>query len=449
MNRRDFGKLLAELHDELRKDIEGLKTDITAAKRLKTNLQSYFDKCQALIDKITDEETGIEAYHDLASETKTKIDEIKAAAESKLTSITDALASVQSNIEEMQTAYTSFAEINDKITDDETGLEALLTSATTLESDINAAKTNAQSHLQSISTALASVKSNIEEMETAYESFTEINEKLTDDETGLEAILANATETKSEIVAVKANADTLYKEIRKFRDDAANYIKEIGGLKTTATNAVEGIQDQHKESVALKEKIEEIFNIGTRGVHANHFVKRRNQVFWISLAWIIFFFIFLAATVILAINYILPLAEALKEPGAKVGLEVFLLRLSIITPTLFGAFYSLKQFSNERRLYEKYAFKAISTYTAESSVATLARSLENHKCADKDEKIINFAVDTFINIYQEPVEPAHDRWILKGGNKLLDLTAEVNQSVGEIKKDVGKLTDNIPDNPLN
>lgn len=157
---------------------------------------------------------------------------------------------------------------------------------------------------------------------------------------------------------------------------------------------------------------------------------------------------FLAVTVILAVKYILPLAEALKEPGAKVGLEVFLLRLSIITPTLFGAFYSLKQFSNERRLYEKYAFKAISTYTAESSVATLAHSLENHNCADKDEKIINFAVDTFTNIYQEPVEPVHDKWILKGGNKLLDLTAEVNQSVGEIKKDVGKLTDNIPGNPL-
>lgn len=447
MNRRDFGKLLAELHDDLKKDIEGLKTDITTAKRLKTNLQSYFDKCQALIDKITDEETGIEAYHELASETKTKVDDIKTAAESKLTSITDALASVQANIEEMQAAHTSFTEVNNKITDEETGLDALLTSATTLENSISTAKTNAQSHLQSISTTLTSVQLNIEEMESAYESFTELNEKLTDEETGLKAILANATETKSEIVAVKANADTLYKEIRKFRDDAANYIKEIGGLKTAATNAVEGIQDQHKESVALKEKIEEIFNIGTRGVHANHFVQRRNQVFWISLAWLAFFLIFLTATVILAVKYILPLTEALKEPDARISLEVFLIRLSIITPTLFGAFYSLRQFSNERRLYEKYAFKAISTYTAESSVATLARSLESHTCTDKDEKIISFAVDTFTNIYQEPVEPSHDKWILKGGNKLLDLTAEVNQSVGEIKKDVGKLTDNVSNSP--
>jgi predicted nucleic acid-binding Zn-ribbon protein len=343
-------------------------------------VQKYFEDCQALIEKITDEETGIEAYHQLAESVKDQIEETKKSADT---------------------------------------------------------------HLSSITTALSSVQTHIQEMETAYESFAEINAKIEDKDTGLEAILANATETKDEIVAVKTTADTLYKEIRKFRDEAANYIKEIGGLKTTATSAVEEIKDQHKQSTDLKEKIEEIFNIGSQGVHSNYFVQRRNQLLWISIFWLVMFLIFLVATVILAINYILPVANVLKKPNASVGLEVFLIRFSIITPTLFGAFYSLSQFSHDRRLYEKYAFKAISTYSAESSVATLSRAIENHKSDDKDAKIIDFAVSTFENIYQMPVEPMHGKWIFKGGNKILDLTAEMNQSVGEIKKDVDKLADNL------
>jgi hypothetical protein len=140
----------------------------------------------------------------------------------------------------------------------------------------------------------------------------------------------------------------------------------------------------------------------------------------------------------------MPLANTLKNPANNVRIEVFLIRFSIITPTLLSVVYSLRQFTNDRRLYEKYAFKAISTYSAEASVATLARAVEVLQDKDKDKKIVDFAVNTFTSIYQEPVEPVRDKWVLKGGNKLLALTAEVNDSVGEIKKDVDKLADNLP-----
>jgi predicted nucleic acid-binding Zn-ribbon protein len=343
----------------------------------------------------------------------------------------------------METAYEAFTLINDKIIDEDTGMDALLASATEIENNIKITKTNADSNLSSISTALTSVQANIKEMETAYEAFTLINDKIIDEDTGMDALLASATELKSEIVAVKSNADTLYKEIRKFRDDVATYSKEIENLKITAVDTVGEIQVQHDASVELKNKIDEMFNIGSKGIHSNHFVQRRNQLKWTSLGWLLLFLLFLIATVRLAVVYMLPLADSLKDPTIRIGLEVFILRFSIITPTLFGALYSLKQFSNDRRLYEKYAFKAISTYSAEASVATLSRSLENHVGNDKDAKIINFAINIFTNIYQEPIEPVNDRWTLRGGNKLFNLTAEVNQSVGEIKKDVDTLVDNI------
>ncbi len=440
MNSRDFGKHLQELHDELGKSIKDLKLEIVNAKRLKTGLERYFQQGTEIAKKITDEETGLQALLDTATELEGSVNAAKTNADSQLQNITNALAAVQSNIEEMETAYQSFTEINEKITDEETGLQALLDTATELEGSVNAAKTNADSQLQNITNALAAVQSNIEEMETAYQSFTEINEKITDEETGLQASFDEVSGFKTDIEAVKTAADLLYKEIREFRDNAANYIKEIGGLKLSAITAVDKIESEHTKSVELKKKIEEIFNIGTRGVHANHFVERRNQLFWISVFWLSLFFALLITTIALAIVYVLPLAGSLDDPSARIALEVFLLRFSIITPSLLGALYALRQFSYDRRLYEKYAFKAISVYSSESSISTLIRSTKDLTHDDRDGKIIDFAVNTFSSLYHEPVEPVQDRWIFKTDNKILNLTAETNQSLGEIKEDVEKLT---------
>jgi len=378
VNKRDFGKLLAELHEDLKKNITDLKNDAANARRLKNALEKFFATGEDLVKKMTDEETGFEAY------------ERKAVA---------------------------------------------------TQESINTVRVSADSQLESINRALNTVKSNVEEMEKAYEAFTEINEKLEDEETGLEAIYTSADAIKSDIIAVKTNADTIYKEIRKFRDNAASYANEIGDIKQQATSTLTKIQANHKESDDLKKKIDEIFKIGSRGAHSNYFVERRNRLLIISAVWLALFLIFLVATIILAINYILPLADSLKNTDVTVGIEVFLLRFSIITPTLFGALYSLKQFSNDRRLYEKYAFKAISTYSAESSIATLARSLEKFTDDEKDTRIINFAINTFTNMYREPLEPINEKWFFKGKNQLIDLTAEMSQSVGEIKQDVDKLVD--------
>lgn len=445
MNSREFGKSLEALKDELKQEIAGLKVDIRTAKGLKTNLQTLFEQGQSIIAQLTDVDTGVEAYHASTIATKGKIDQANTEAQATLGTITTALASVQANVEEMETAYEAFTEINDKVNDDETGMDALHESATEVEGLINTSKTQADANLALIVAALTKAQTNVEEMETAYEAFTEINDKISDDEDGLSAILTSATDLKSEIVAVKASAETIYKEIRKFRDEAAGYIKEIGGLKATATTAVSDIEDQHIESLALKEQIEEIYHIGSRGSQANHFVKRRDQLFWISLVWLALFLGFIITAGVLAINIILPIVDVLKDPTMKVSLELLIIRVVILSPFVFGAVYSLLQYTSERRLYEKYAFKTITTFSAETSVATLKRVLSKTKSETKDEKIVDFAINIFNRMYEEPVETKSDKWIFRGGNKLLEITGELNQSIGDIRKDVDKIADTIPD----
>lgn len=297
-------------------------------------------------------------------------------------------------------------------------------------------------------------KTKVEDIESTYNSVleikkkieeylaqaTELNEKITDEETGLQAILDQAVELKSEIVAVKSNAETVYKEIRIFRDNAAGYIKDIENFKGNAENVAQGIQNKYDESVEFKEKIQEIYSIGTKGAHANHFVERRNKLRWMFITWMIISLVFLIATVTLAILFIKPMADDMKT-SPDINLSAFLLRFSILTPTTFAFIYSLNQYSQERRLYEKYAFKAISTYSIETSLNTLMRSTEGLSDQSRDKKITDFAICTFNSIYQEPIETKKERWSFGVGNKILKLTAETNQTVGKIHQEVDNLKD--------
>ena len=366
---------------------------------------------------------------ELQHQSKTKVEAIESTYNSVL--------EIKKKIEEYLAQAT---ELNNKITDEETGLQAILESAQELNNNINASRVDADAQLQKITEALNSVQSNIEEMETAYTKFTELNNKITDEETGLQAILDQAVELKSEIVAVKSNAETVYKEIRIFRDNAADYIKDIENFKGNAENVAQGIQNKYDESVEFKEKIQEIYSIGTKGAHANHFVERRNKLRWMFITWMIISLISLIATVILAICVIAPMADKMKH-SLDVNLSALLLRFSILTPTTFAFIYSLNQYSQERRLYEKYAFKAISTYSIETSLNTLLRSTKGLSDQSRDKKITDFAICTFNSIYQEPIETKKERWSFGVGNKILKLTAETNQTVGKIHQEVDNLKD--------
>ena len=371
-----------------------------------------------------------------------KLNNIYQESEAKINAMKEAHENAQELLQKIEDYFNQAEQLNDKITDEETGLQAILDSAQELESNINTAKSSADAELQKIVDALASVQSNIEEMETSYKTFTELNDKITDEETGLQAILDQSSELKKEIISVKSNAERIYKEILSLRDNAAERVKDIDNYKTNANNTAQEIQAKYDESVEFEKKIQEIFDIGTKGAHANYFVERRNQLRKMCIIWMIIALLMLSATVLLARCFIVPLSDRVTKDGVfDLNLSVLLLRLSVLTPTAFGLVYALKQYSQERRLHEKYAFKAISTYSLETSLKTLTRTTGALNDPSRDKKIVDLAVRSFSFIYQEPVENKKESWSFGAGNKLLKLTAETNQTVGKIYQEVDQLAD--------
>jgi len=384
MNRQDLKKLLEELSSDLSKSISDVKQDLVQAKSLHTKVSNYVSETQASLDKFNDENSG---------------------------------------------------------------LMATLDSAKNIESEINTLKTNADTHLQSITDNLSAIQPHITEMESAYTQFVAVNTQINDGELGLEAILTNSKSIRADIEATKGTTETIFKEISKLKDTASSYTSDIGKLNKTAKETVEKITRNHEESEDIKKKMSEIFNISSRTTHANYFHERQQTLKKTYIAWLIGFVGMLAITIWLSDKYISPLIEVINngQQGqiSDIKIEVVLIRLGLVTPAILAAFYCLNQFGRERRLHEQYAFKAISMLSIESSLELLARSLAKNTCEERDSQVSIFAVKTLESVYKDPLDYEKRSLLFRGGNKILEVSAEINESVGEIKNDLDKLSDNI------
>lgn len=449
MNRQDLKKLIEELSADLIKSVGDFKQDLAQAKSLHTRVSNYVNETQASLDKFNDESSGLLAVLGSAKNNEAEINALKANAEGHLSSITANLGSIKAHIAEMENVYTQFTEINTKINDGSTGLESTYNRVKGIESQINDLKTGADAHLATIATDLENIKAHITEMENAYTQFTEINTKINDGSTGLEAILAESKSLKTDIEATKQTTETLFKEISQLKDAASSYASDLGKLNKSAKETVEKISKNHEESEALKSKINNIFNITSIRTHANYFDARQKLLAKTSLAWLGGFVIMLIVTIVLANKYISPLIEAIGNGQAdkinNIRIEVFLIRLGLVTPAILATFYCLNQFGRERRLHEQYAFKAVSMLSVESSIELLARTLAKNTCPERDTHLALFAIKTLESIYKDPLDYEKRSLLFKGGNKLMQLSAEMNESIGEIKNDVDKLADNIKD----
>lgn len=439
MNKTDYRKLLAELSEDLRKSTVDLKQELVNIKSLHTRARTYVDDSKTLIDKITNGETGIEKVLSNSQEIEVRISELKDNAENNLNSITTNLDLIKTHTAEIETAYVNFTNINNKITNEETGLAKILANAQAFESKIIELKNNSETHLQTITDKLAGIQSHLTKIEGIYASFADISNKITNEETGLNKILSDSESLKSDIEATKSTSETIFKEISQLKDAASGHVTDLKKSAEAAKKTVELIIKNHEESESLKDKINDIFNISSQNAHANYFDDRQKKVFWIALFWFILSILFLILIAFLGERYILPLVKFIESGESDIAkvitVETIIIRAGLIAPSIFAFVYCLKQYGQERRLHEKYAFKAISMLSIESSVELVNRSLQKvSNVDDRDIKLTHLTINTFESIYKDPIEANTQSWLFKIGNKILEGSAELRESVGELKE---------------
>ncbi len=408
-NKEEVEKIRAQagevktLLSEAKQSIADLKSSADIAKHVITTVEAYNKKLAESQELFDDPNTGISANHSKAQAKKNEIDDLKTASDTQLTEIKKVLVSVQENIRLMNEAYTSFQTVNTQVTHTETGLGAIHTQAIALKNEIEVLKTSSTIELEQIKTTLTTVQESVQVMTETYTSFLEIKAKIDDPEMGLQKTLEISEATKQETIAVKKASEALYIEIKKFRDYSSGYTKDIEEIKKTSEVSKTAIIGYEAESRDFKNKIQDIFKFATDGSLAHAFDTRKNGLQKTTNQWFIALWV---STAILSISLVLLLRHLIWYQVDSIDGYTWY-RLTLTSPLIFFVTFASIQYSKERALLEKYAFKAATALSLESYTTLLINTFGKEK-EKNEQEILGFVLMSMSSIYEEPYEKTSD-----------------------------------------
>jgi len=417
-------------------DSEEQKPNITPEEI--AQLRAQFDKAKTLLEKITELHMQYETAEATLKNNVGNLEKINADARGYLSSIENAktesansITAIKSDLEKATAALSTiesglneFATLQGEVKGKGREIDTLLNAATSLHNDIDGLKKTAQQRLQNIEDLLAQVQSKIDQMQKAYEGFLVVHGKITDEKTGLEVILASATNLQK-----KSNA--LFVEIQSFRDESNKYLEEIKTNKAASDKLRSEIEANLQVTKEKRSEVEKITNLITDTGFANAFQEREKMLRITSLVWLLVFVLsVLALTVILL--YVFNGHDSVPE------LSVLLYRITLTSPLLLLIGFSIRQYGNERKLNEKYAFKAVRAVVIREHTDFLIEELKR-----TDEATAEFIRNSMVGLYSEPFDS-------KSSKTTSTKNTEENSNAGfgldEILSTAKELKETVPDN---
>lgn len=413
--------------EELKEELKKIRNDYNRAKKLLEDIEEFGSNFEKLRNLLDNKDDGVKKNFELIKEKKTEIDLLKEQSQNFLNEISTNLEKVKENIESMNNAYNEFSEIKGKIEGSSGEIKILLSNARSLKNDIEDAKSEAQSTLGNIKSAFVEVQEKTGNMQDAYEKFLEIKGKIEDNDSGLEIIF-------NSVQSIKKKSKIIFSEIQLFRDESNKLLEDIKENKNQSDNLKDKIFNNFDFTKIKKTEIENATGLIIDASFAETFERRRKKIeerIDKKFSWKN---IFLISTLLLVVVVLASFTEIVPylDLGNSNGLDLFLKRIVLTFPLLLLITFSSVQYSKERDLEEKYAFKASSSSAIRSHIEYLLS-----KFGEDDEKVQEFAIKTFTTIYKEPYHIKDEQ-----KNKLKDLEKKI-KNLAESKNEVVNIEDII------
>jgi len=443
MTKKEIQALVEKYIIDLGVDLTEAKADLRIARTTKTQLETILSTSQTFIAQVQEASVKAEAKLVESDASLQKIKTINDTAQTHLDTITANITTIQQKIIEMEAAFTSFQATKLHIDDPSTGLEALLATVTTLKNQAQTAATEVSTSQTTVETSIARINVLVTEMDTTYASFEVTRKKIEDPNTGLEAILDESKELHDKIAATEKTSQTLHAQISTYKDDAAKNIAAITKVKTEADASLVNMKQTETESNATKDRIGEIYQLVSQTGHANRFDSRAKSLRHSSWVWFGLGATSIAAAILVATLLIVPQLDKFNPDATQIQTQLVIslvLRAVIVTPLLVFGVFTLNNFSKDRRLSEQYAFKAVSAATIEGTISLIKRSVDDVP----DNKLADFAIQSATSLHTEPTElQSRSKITFKAGNKLVDLGAELTETLGSIDKNIETVKDDL------
>lgn len=288
-------------------------------------------------------------------------------------------------------------------------------------SEIESLKTKADELVAQINTSVQSVSEKVTEIQTYYPKFTELKELVENEDTGITALYTQIEEYKGDATKVKKEADDQLVEIK-------GRLKDIELIKTEALTRKGEIDKLVDDSHSLRDSISQHLEIIDPSVLRHEFKKREKTLIWFVIAWGL-------VAVLSLIGFaggILYVFTKLAENGFSGWHDWY--RLLFTTPLLILVVWAFQNYSQERKLLERYAFKAVISTSLTSYIKLLSDRFK-----DAHESILEFTMEALQKLYKEPYE---DTDVKRRGNISLWNIFKAEVELDEkVKSEVNKVVE--------
>lgn len=228
------------------------------------------------------------------------------------------------------------------------------------------------------------------------------------------------------VVSLHTNAARLHNEISKNATSARNTEGQIQDLHKSAKKNESQIVDANTRAKTLGQEIEDTYSIVVDTTLAGTLVTRRDDLKptvkrWERMYIVSLFIISLAVILALTVDRPSTLIQVLTE------------RLVFITPLVVVAFVASRQFSQERKLLEEYAFKAATAQSLKGYTLLLNEQFKDMPEARKE--ILQFTIGAMQNIYdRQPLENRSSKYHFIAGNKMARIEAKIEEIQHEVQQ---------------
>lgn len=385
--------------NEIKQFLDTVKGRYTKAKKVLDNIEGLelrYQKASDATDKIvTETEEGRTEVQSLQSQAKVALEQIQETR----TGISGYLEAAKTTIEKLQELSNSAATLKGQIDGGKGEIDALLQNSRNLTENITKLQKGAEDNLNESEKLLADFQQKVELMKTAFVEFTEIKKKIDDKNTGLDAALKLVQQAQTD-------SETLLTEIKQALQQSQASEKQIADIKQRSSDVFEDIKTSLQEVNEKKSQVEEAAAITIDASFAGKFESRKLEIERglnkdiFSWKYILFFSVLL---LVLAVFLpFLPKVNQFFYLGELVGVNGFLIRLFYTSPLVFLVAFSATQYSRERALLERYAFKAASAAAIRNHTDFLLQHFT-------PKEVSAFTLKVFASIYGEPFAPVHEK----------------------------------------
>lgn len=314
-----------------------------------------------------------------------------------------------------------------KIEDGETGFRAKINKNNKDLRELDKVKLSCSKQYDEIKKFVAEYKIKYRELSTLNTKIRKLSESSENNKTKTDSLLAKIQSADKEIQVLLTNS-------KKRDTETINLESSIKKREIKSQEILGEIERLFDESEIKRKEIQDVYEISHETGLSGEFGNRRNylkesferwedRILWTSV-------ILLVCLVGLFVCQLALYDWNIRDNNFDFN---FYVRFLILSPIVYYLVFCSSQYNKVKKLHDKYSFKTTIAMTIKSHIELLAHE-ENFQSTERLDKILDFIIDGFSKIYNEPFANDDFKMKVELANIKLDLQKNLLEKIN-LKED--------------